>query len=1232
MKTVSTTFLREIEKPNWRPITRVYMLDSGDSPVEITKQVANINRLLWQVEQSYKINEFSASNCRLELKNENAAFDISNGSNYFVSMLGREQDGQYTPVKIQSGYVLPDETEELIDLFYGYIVDHNISTRSDIVSFDVECVSAVLRKTPADDIGVEWADQQVYGGESYCYMQTTIGATDTEITCYNTPSGVFPDGFPPTGHIQIEDEKIYYSALSATQLLGCQRGKFDTRQVGHKRFNKVILLMPDGTETENVKFFFLGAPLCRESISSISSSDGDITLVAEKSLLGFGYSNRTGWVDYKQGTLELGGEPTDPTSITATYKGVFRQLSCHALCKEVLRSKGFDTTGIEEGILYDYKQRRVPSTYGAVTHVYSGDSIVALPNNASINALCVDNDDVLHLGIENYLVKWTGERFEYVANLPSLDDTILRLETDADNNFYGISGSKTSTSPREVFKYDGSFTTLASIAEYIDPHPLQGYYGGQFRNFSVDDDNGVVWFLYDDGSARGIAKVGFDGAGLTKYSRPAKIGVAPGFLANFMDFCDLGTTIEFFYAHATTGVMEYDTLTKGTGTWASNGTIALPKTDLAPCDVAYHEADDKIYFNAVQTYGYLVSVPVGSNVHTFVKYYQTLPYNSRARICGLVYHDGFLWGIEGAENARGVITNNWASDESTGKVWRIADNYAEDMGRGAGFLEQTERVLGNSARLAVRAPKNEVYLEYNGNNSSVNCGSDSSLDNLHDGILTLDTWIRFDGVGENNFGMIASKNGGGIGWSVYTQGENQLWVWIHCATTDSYARTLDITADGLWHHIAVTWDDDSYNYPRIWKDGVEVEYLATQNRSGAVVSDAARNFQVGRQPSPVNYSFNGAIGWVRLSDAILYDTDFVPPPRLTSPTVTDDTVEQWNFNEGSGATAAAQVSSNNDGTISNSSWVSEHSDDAIFFVSTDYWKQKQTDGYKLYRYSEQLATVVQTIDLTGRKVWDVLSELAVIMNYELFASSNGIVQWRKRSAAMTYLIDAMDDSQTTIATTGVNMEDFLATGIVSIDHERIYYGTKTDTTFANCTRGYGSSVAATHSAGAEIHEIHQILQNYLTDNRNLKRADKQPNWNEVFNHVIVPYGGLELEFDYEYAGEPYAGSSEETYGKRSITINNSLLSADDGLIAVAIGWRYYAHYNQRRDLLELETKWQPQLSLGDQIAIYQTSRNLLENVTARIRRIELNMTSFFMRIIATVPYRYQKHIYDIYGT
>jgi hypothetical protein len=222
----------------------------------------------------------------------------------------------------------------------------------------------------------------------------------------------------------------------------------------------------------------------------------------------------------------------------------------------------------------------------------------------------------------------------------------------------------------------------------------------------------------------------------------------------------------------------------------------------------------------------------------------------------------------------------------------------------------------------VSAVITQYYIDYNATTTKVDCGSDASLQDLHDAAMTVECWVKPDGWGESNLGMIVAKEGK---WVFFVQNTTGLRAGITCATTSAIARsgTDDFTTDGLWHHIAFTWDDASYNYPRLWIDGVEPDYEWTQNRDGLVLTDSGVSLGIGNRLSDSGRTWDGGIAWVRISNIVRYTSGFTPPAKDSPPATDANTVEQWNFNDGSGSTAEAEESSpTNDGTITDGSWIS----------------------------------------------------------------------------------------------------------------------------------------------------------------------------------------------------------------------------------------------------------------------------------------------------------------------
>ena len=192
------------------------------------------------------------------------------------------------------------------------------------------------------------------------------------------------------------------------------------------------------------------------------------------------------------------------------------------------------------------------------------------------------------------------------------------------------------------------------------------------------------------------------------------------------------------------------------------------------------------------------------------------------------------------------------------------------------------------------------FMVFNADTSDCNCGSDPVIDDLPAGQYTAEVWIRADSYGEANSGKILYKaNVTLTGWYLTVDPTHGLIATIYCATTWAlaYAGTDDFSADGLWHHIAVTFDGTllpaGNPVIRMWVDGAEISYSTQQAGVGNYVVDAALNLHIGNRLDGAN-CFDGGIGWSRLSDNMRYTADFTPPDRCTVPAPDANTVATWN--------------------------------------------------------------------------------------------------------------------------------------------------------------------------------------------------------------------------------------------------------------------------------------------------------------------------------------------------
>ena len=239
--------------------------------------------------------------------------------------------------------------------------------------------------------------------------------------------------------------------------------------------------------------------------------------------------------------------------------------------------------------------------------------------------------------------------------------------------------------------------------------------------------------------------------------------------------------------------------------------------------------------------------------------------------------------------------------------------------RGPWLATMPGSAAGTCVEISSQGPSTDLYfLNFDGVDDNVNCGSAASVDNLPSGgNLTAEAWIHPDDWGENGVGQIFNKGNWYLGLN------NLLGInaaAVHAVTTASTTTGLDaFMIDGQWHHITAVWTLASLRWD-IAIDGVWSSDTV-QAGAGAYSGDGASSLLIGNT-SLGDGTFEGKMGWSRISDAIRYpvDIDFTPPERCTCPGDDADTVSLWCLTEGTGATAYDENANSNDGTITGATW------------------------------------------------------------------------------------------------------------------------------------------------------------------------------------------------------------------------------------------------------------------------------------------------------------------------
>ena len=159
-------------------------------------------------------------------------------------------------------------------------------------------------------------------------------------------------------------------------------------------------------------------------------------------------------------------------------------------------------------------------------------------------------------------------------------------------------------------------------------------------------------------------------------------------------------------------------------------------------------------------------------------------------------------------------------------------------------------------------------MVFNGTTDVVDCGSDTTIDDIFDSGGTISAWIYPESDGEANVGRIFNKN---VGWYFNVLSESgdkvKLRFWYDFSGTDGAWVTSSTEAKiNEWTHVAVSYDNDAVaNNPIIYVNGIAVA-IAEITPIGTRESDAGSTLYIGNNAGGTN-TFDGSI-----SDAMLFSS------------------------------------------------------------------------------------------------------------------------------------------------------------------------------------------------------------------------------------------------------------------------------------------------------------------------------------------------------------------------
>lgn len=212
------------------------------------------------------------------------------------------------------------------------------------------------------------------------------------------------------------------------------------------------------------------------------------------------------------------------------------------------------------------------------------------------------------------------------------------------------------------------------------------------------------------------------------------------------------------------------------------------------------------------------------------------------------------------------------------------------------------------------------YVDFTPDENAITVADDAEIQDLpaHANGFTAEAWVRFDGSTQDH--LMTKWDQLDAGWHIFFVNGVGLRARVWCATqeAESTADLASFSGDGEWHHVAVQYDDTGDRLVYIYIDGVEATYTAAQQAgTGAYNSDVGEDLYVGALDNSPSQTWDGGIGWVRLTEDILYSAPFTPPLRCgIPPNLTGATKLMLIALNGSGNTILDLSGYGNDGDMS----------------------------------------------------------------------------------------------------------------------------------------------------------------------------------------------------------------------------------------------------------------------------------------------------------------------------
>lgn len=288
-------------------------------------------------------------------------------------------------------------------------------------------------------------------------------------------------------------------------------------------------------------------------------------------------------------------------------------------------------------------------------------------------------------------------------------------------------------------------------------------------------------------------------------------------------------------------------------------------------------------------------------------------------------------GIEQERSARDANFNNIVNKNTIGQISLGSKNFERtietdcwldscDITSSVGweFSGKSESVSLSEKLTDWKGDFNYSSLYFNGENSYVDCGNHESM--FPTDSITVTAWVKGGGSSDSWRNAVSSRTGSsGFFIRHRLSSSSQLESRIYTGESGYGSNVLGFP-ENEWVFTALSYDKDggSGNF----KFYVN-EAFASSTRSGEINNGDGNIIAIGaiNASSPTQY-FDGFISDVRIYNRALESTEI--SDLYNGVNITDGLVGHWPLGEGSGATANDVSGNNNNGSINNGIWVSDH--------------------------------------------------------------------------------------------------------------------------------------------------------------------------------------------------------------------------------------------------------------------------------------------------------------------